>query len=77
MANATGAAELRVSIFEFRLVARMNQIHRILALTPYNHEDYRNSPEKKILKKYERSRNVYENKRNMGDLPDKNSDIFV
>jgi hypothetical protein len=33
--------------------------------------------EKKMLKKYERSRNVYENKQISGTMPGKISDIYV
>ena len=58
-------------------VARMNKIHRILALTPYIRADYRKTPEKKMLKRAVRSRNVYENKGNKDKVPDAKSDIYV
>jgi hypothetical protein len=55
----------------------MNQIYRILALTPYIPVDYRKTPEKKMLKKDVRSRNVYENKGNNDKMTDEKSDIYV
>ena len=68
-AKATGGAECCVWILKVGLVVRMSQIYRVLALTSYSRFGYRNSPEKKMLKRGVRSRNVYENKGNKDKAP--------
>ena len=77
IANPTGAAECCAAILAAGLVACVNQICEVLALTPCIPVDYRETTEKKMLKRGVRSRNVYENKGNMDTSPDENSDIFV
>jgi hypothetical protein len=55
----------------------MNHNYRVFALTPYIPADYKNTPEKKMLKNYERSQYVYENNRKIDTMTEKNPAIYA
>ena len=53
------------------------ETRRISTVSPYILDGSTGNAQKKMLKKYVRSRNVYENKQNMDKMPDEKSGIYV
>jgi hypothetical protein len=50
---------------------------RIATVIPLVHDGQAGVLQKKMLKRYERSQYVYENKQNMDKMPGEKSDIYV